>query len=120
MSDREWEGGEEIMPSDKRTTLPSLARLSSSRTAVHKAKASDPPVIDLSGWAEWVTLPSSNIASVRYHNDDSQLEVRFRNGGVYRYGSVPLSVFSTFVQSGSPGRYLARSIRSRFLAYKVR
>jgi len=61
------------------------------------------------------TLPvdSSWIASVTYASD-ATLIVRFQNGTVYRYFTVPRSIFEGFLTAPSKGAYFTHRIRNAF------
>jgi hypothetical protein len=61
------------------------------------------------------TLPvdSSWIASVTYASD-ATLVVRFRNGTVYRYVTVPRAILEGFLMAPSQGAYFTRRIRNAF------
>ena len=83
------------------------------------SRSSDPPVVT-DEWSDWVGVQSSNVAAVRYHVGESQMEIRFLNGGTYRYSSVPETTFLAFLNAPSKGRYLARVIKPSFKGYRVR
>ena len=61
------------------------------------------------------TLPvdSSWIASVTYASD-ATLIVRFRNGTVYRYFTVPRAILTGFLTAPSKGAYFTHHIRNAF------
>jgi hypothetical protein len=61
------------------------------------------------------TLPvdSSWIASVTYASD-ATLVVRFRNGTVYRYFTVPRAILEGFLTAPSKGAYFTHRIRNAF------
>ena len=61
------------------------------------------------------TLPvdSSWIASVTYASD-ATLVVRFRNGTVYRYFTVPRAILDGFLAAPSKGAYFTHRIRNAF------
>jgi hypothetical protein len=61
------------------------------------------------------TIPvnSSWIRSVTYASD-ATLTVRFRNGTVYRYFTVPRSILEGLLTAPSKGAYFTRRIRSAF------
>jgi len=100
--------------------LPKLPSLKSLAARIHSAKAGDSPLIDESGWNDWVSVESSNLDQIRYNHPDAQLEVRFKNGSVYRYGSVPMNVYASLLQAPSKGSYLHHSVKNRYPVYKVR
>jgi hypothetical protein len=63
-------------------------------------------------------VDSESIASVGY--EDDVLEVRFRNGGIYRYFGVPEDVHYDLMTAGSKGRFFNREIRDAYRAERVR
>ena len=58
-------------------------------------------------------VDSSWIASVTYASD-ATLVVRFRNGTVYRYFTVPRAILEGFLMAPSKGAYFTRCIRNAF------
>jgi hypothetical protein len=60
-----------------------------------------------------IPLDSSWIGSVTYASD-ATLTVRFRNGAVYRYFTVPRSILEGFLTAPSKGAYFTHRIRSAF------
>lgn len=61
-----------------------------------------------------IAVESSTLASVSYSPDRRWLELRFRNGRVYRYFEVPLQCYRALLEADSKGAYFNRSIRNRF------
>ncbi|HKH64335.1 MAG TPA: KTSC domain-containing protein [Solirubrobacterales bacterium] len=62
-------------------------------------------------------MESSSLASVGY--EDEALEVRFRNGGVYRYFGVPDWLHRMLLKTESKGRFFNLAIRDRYRAEKL-
>ena len=60
-----------------------------------------------------IPVDSSWIRSVTYASD-ATLTVRFRNGAVYRYFTVPRSVLEGFLTAPSKGAFFTHRIRSAF------
>ena len=60
-----------------------------------------------------VQVHSSLLAAVTY-TDDASLVVEFRRGSVYRYFTVPRTVFEALINADSVGSYFNNSIRGRF------
>jgi hypothetical protein len=58
-------------------------------------------------------VDSSWIASVTYASD-ATLVVRFRNGTVYRYFTVPRAILEGFLMAPSKGAYFTHRIRNAF------
>lgn len=60
-----------------------------------------------------IPVDSSWIGSVAYASD-ATLIVRFRNGTVYRYFTVPRSILEGFLTAPSNGAYFTHRIRNAF------
>jgi hypothetical protein len=60
-----------------------------------------------------IQVDSSLIRSVAYGND-ATLTVRFHNGAVYRYFTVPRAVLNAFLAASSKGAYFNHHIRDHF------
>jgi hypothetical protein len=60
-----------------------------------------------------VLIDSSLIRSVTY-GTDATLTVRFRDGTVYRYFTVPRPILDQLLTATSKGAYFNRHIRDRF------
>jgi len=65
-----------------------------------------------------VAVESSNLASVA-HDGDALLEVKFKNGAVYRYEDVPTHVHEALMAADSKGAHFHKHIRSRFKSTMV-
>jgi len=57
---------------------------------------------------------SSNLKSVGYDSKASILEIQFKSGAVYRYFSVPMSIYSGLMNASSKGSYFHKHIRSEY------
>lgn len=57
-------------------------------------------------------IVSSNINAVAHQ--DETLTVRFNNGSVYEYESVPHSVFAALVAAESPGKFFYAFVRKAY------
>jgi hypothetical protein len=64
-------------------------------------------------------VESSSIAEIGYDARRRVLEVRFRNGGLYRYFDVPASRHRALVEAESVGGYLNRCIKGRYRYVRV-
>ena len=64
-----------------------------------------------------VRLESSLLDWVLYRSDRQTLDVRFRNGKMYRYFGVPQACYRTLLTAESAGRFFNAAIRNRY-AYK--
>ncbi|HEX5982952.1 MAG TPA: KTSC domain-containing protein [Solirubrobacterales bacterium] len=63
-------------------------------------------------------MDSSSIAAVGH--EAGVLEVRFRNGGVYRYLDVPEEVCAALMEAESKGRFFNRRIRDVYRCQRIR
>jgi hypothetical protein len=61
---------------------------------------------------------SSSLASVGFDPATNELEIEFREGGVYRY-AVPRRVHQELMAADSLGAYFARRIRHTYPGWKV-
>jgi len=64
-------------------------------------------------------MPSTVVEFAKYDADDKILEIKYRNGRVYRYFGVPQTEYDAFKSSGSKGRYLNREIKTKYEFAKV-
>lgn len=62
---------------------------------------------------------SSNIFSIGYSEEDRLLEVKFKNGRLYRYDGVPPEVHEEFVNAESFGKFFASNIKDQYDTEKV-
>lgn len=58
---------------------------------------------------------SSNVGSIQYDASSQELYVTFKNGSTYVYESVPPAFFRVMSSSASPGRFVHRLLRDRFV-----
>jgi hypothetical protein len=59
-------------------------------------------------------VTSSDIASVGFDEATGTLEIEFHATGLYRYFSVPKSVFDDLLTTPSPGKYFLQHIKGKF------
>lgn len=60
---------------------------------------------------DWTLVPnSSNVAATRYDPDRAELHVRFRDGSMYTYTSVPEGTERQLLESDSPGRFVRNDL----------
>ena len=57
-------------------------------------------------------VKSSVIASVKYDDDRSVLEITFHTGRVYHYSNVPRGVYEELLTAESAGKYFNDVIRT--------
>lgn len=65
-----------------------------------------------------VPVESSVIAEIGY--EDEVMEVRFNNGGVYRYFNVPPQVCLDFLKADSKGRFFNQEVRGEYSCMRMR
>lgn len=70
-------------------------------------------------WKDFSPFSSSNIAAVRYEEEQSILEVIFLNGGTYQYYDVPIHVAEDFERADSKGSFLASAVKGNYRYSKV-
>ena len=68
----------------------------------------------ISDMAEMIPVKSSNLAGIAYEPNQMILTVWFLNGSIYNYYDVPTSVWTSFQNADSKGKYLAANIKGRF------
>lgn len=61
---------------------------------------------------------SSNIIKAEYIASLARLTITFKNGNVYEYTTVPMTVFTGLVQSPSQGKYFNEHIKPNFINYE--
>jgi hypothetical protein len=69
---------------------------------------------------EHVGVESSTVASVAHDAEKSVLEVRFHNGGLYRYQNVTPAMFRDVLEARSVGAHINRVIKPACACEKVR
>jgi hypothetical protein len=62
---------------------------------------------------------SSNILRIDYDEDNSLLEMQFKDGSVYNYPNVPTYVIDEFEAAESKGKYANANIYKQFPGYRV-
>ena len=65
-----------------------------------------------------VPVESTSLDCVGYEN--GVLEVRFTNGGVYRYYGVPSEVHDELMQAGSKGRFFNTEVRGAYRCARLK
>lgn len=76
----------------------------------------DPPatMAGCKGHTATAQLRSEVVGSISYDLDKSVLSVYLLTGRAYAYEGVPPEVFSAFVNTDHPGRFLSKNIRGRY------
>lgn len=59
-------------------------------------------------------VESTNLEWVSYDEEEKDLYVQFKSGGLYVYHDVPQKIFDGLLKAGSKGRYLAVKIKYEF------
>ena len=59
-------------------------------------------------------VESTTLATIAYDEALELLQLEFRSQAIYQYFSVPVAVYSAFLDAPSKGRYFNRVIRGRF------
>ena len=62
---------------------------------------------------------SKNIAEVGYDADKRVMELKFLNGGVYRYHDIPQPVYDAFRSADSMGSFLHARIKGVYKFTKI-
>lgn len=62
----------------------------------------------------WKQVTSSNIKAVKYDKTSMNLCVQFKNGSVYCYSGVPLSVANGLESASSVGTYFAEKVKNNY------
>ena len=65
-----------------------------------------------------VPVESSSLDSVGYENE--VLEIRFDNGGIYRYHGVPAEVHAELMEADSKGRFFNAEVRGAYRFTRLR
>jgi len=63
---------------------------------------------------DFAPFSSSNIAAIRYDEEQLLLEVEFLNSTRYHYYEVPAHIAQAFDQASSKGSFLASAIKGHF------
>ena len=65
-----------------------------------------------------IDLNSTSLAAAAYSEEQQLLELRFRNGEIYHYFSVPPEIYGDLLRAPSKGAYFNQGIRDRFAYVK--
>lgn len=65
-------------------------------------------------------VSSSNLAEVGYNPDKEILEIKFEDGGVYRYFNVPMEVYESLMSAKSHGSFFHSNIRGIYDYKQIR
>jgi hypothetical protein len=64
-------------------------------------------------------VQSSMMTSVRYKNDERELDITFTSGKTYRYLNVPPKVYFDLLDAGSKGEFFNDNIKDEFVFAEV-
>lgn len=68
---------------------------------------------------ERAAVDSSWVASIGYEPATMTLEVKLKNGAIYRYLEVPESAYHELIAAGSIGAYLNQNIKGSYRYVQV-
>lgn len=63
---------------------------------------------------EWNDVLSTNIDTIGYDDEKSELHVRFKSGSEYVYSQVPPAVYQEILDADSKGKFLNERIKGRY------
>lgn len=66
-----------------------------------------------------VDVVSSNIKAIGFDELKNELTVEFNSGSKYVYESVPVSIYETFLEAESKGKYFHRNVRNVYSYSRV-
>lgn len=64
-------------------------------------------------------VKSSNIFSIGYDKDFLLLRIKFRTGGLYEYKGVPESIFTSFLNAKSKGKFFYAYIKNNYKCLEI-
>lgn len=59
-------------------------------------------------------IESSNLQSVGHDPETDTLHIRFKDGSLYEYTGVPAEIHEELMNSGSPGKYVAETLKGKY------
>lgn len=65
------------------------------------------------------TPTSSNIARLKYDEQQAKLYVEFRSGKTYEYTDVPYDIYNAFVSAPSAGKFFNSTIKGVYKEQQV-
>lgn len=68
---------------------------------------------------EHVAVDSSAIHSIGYDKDTQHMEIKFKNGGTYRYPEVSPETHAAFINAESHGEHFRSHIRHKHVGTKL-
>ena len=67
---------------------------------------------------EFEKVESSNIEGVSYSEGTETVYVKFKNGTVYEYEGVPISIYLDLMESDSKGKFFNSNIKNAGFKYR--
>lgn len=83
-------------------------------------RESAPSSADSQPLSDGVAVESRLLAGMAYHQDQTILQLEFRDGAVYQYFKVPRQTYQDLLQAESKGAYFNRHIRNFFRCARLR
>jgi hypothetical protein len=68
-------------------------------------------------WEQMDMIPiegSKNVDAIGYNRDSQELKIRFKNGGLYAYDSVPPEAYAELMAAHSKGSHIHKSIKGKY------
>ena len=59
-----------------------------------------------------VPVDSSNIQEIGYDKSTRTMEIKFKNGRIYRYRPITLEGYNSFLRSKSKGEFFHKNIKN--------
>jgi hypothetical protein len=67
-----------------------------------------------------ISVSSSNLRSVAYHDWTGTLEIEFWSGGIYQHYNVPYSLYDGLMHASSKGSYYYYNLRNRYGCTRIK
>ncbi|SPE36711.1 Imidazoleglycerol-phosphate synthase (modular protein) [Candidatus Sulfopaludibacter sp. SbA6] len=83
-------------------------------------RQSAPSSSDCQPLSDGVAVRSRLLASLAYDQDETILQLEFRDGTVYQYFQVPRQTYQSLLQADSKGAYFNSHIRNVFRCARLR
>ena len=64
-------------------------------------------------------VSSTNLKSAGYDPATGTLEIEFNGGAVYRYNSVPPTIYTGLMEASSHGSYFHQNIKGRYGDHRI-
>jgi len=83
-------------------------------------RESAPSSADYRPLADGAAVPSRLLAAMAYDQDQTVLQLEFRDRAVYQYFQVPRQTYQDLLRADSKGAYFNRHIRNVFHCARLR